>query len=491
MDENNVDLCSEDNTKRTISATRTMTNPVELPSLEPMEDEEVFENGSIQNPVLSIPHDRNLPIIQTVDADKASAVEESMKPKTGEFTKDEETKIHDVTPTRNELGTSRGAAGVDESNTKVGQPDRPKIKVCQIKLHRCDSSIKTVIPRCLSTADKVRNTPDNDKRLSEKGNSQKREHRRKSQRLVVRPNTRRSTRNNKVNKTQPLEAKHNVKGHKVRGRPKKLSERKDIYKYESQREHLRGVKKSKYVCSDCPSKFHRHLQFLKHKMKFHKQITFTKHQLRVKLIKKEVDTDDCKTRSNAQETATQKKDTSKTFRKMPLHFCSLCPAKFKQRKRLLNHKMSKHAPDEFKREQSTSKTSTKIRNTNKIVLKISLHSCSHCPAKFKQQTQLLKHKETKHSSNEFTKQHSCRKCKKSFRVFGTLRKHMKEVHPREMSYPCTWKTCKSSFPNQYRLTRHLQTHTGDKPFKCGKCKNSFVDKWAFMNHERSHSRGRP
>ena len=436
----------------------------ELPSLEPPEEE--CENANSKS-VPSFPGPRKwTAIIQTSDTIKPSCHDDTTKGKKDGTAMSEKCKMDESKLLEHKPIASLDVAQNAKTDTKELQPNELRLKMCRIVIQRCDSAtsykkIKMVKAKRVSTTNKhfknLRNKKDSGLRLIEK-NSHKMQCKTRSQRLMIR-NTKRNLQNNKTTNTKLAESKR-----KVRGQPKKLDNIKDTYKNRKGKQHTNGPKIYKYICSDCPSKFRHHLQFLKHKMKHHKQRKFS----RVKLIKKEFDPYDWESEDSSQRTKPMR-NRDKTLRKLPVYSCS------------------RNTSNKSKIETNSIRRTTH-RNSKRIVLKISLHSCSHCPAKFKQQTQLLNHKKSNHSSDGFTKQHSCRKCRKSFPVFGALHKHMKEAHPREMSYPCTWKMCKASFPNQYRLTRHLYAHQGVKPFKCSqpKCKLSFVDKWAFKMHERTH-----
>ncbi len=472
--EANADPCLEDKpqmsspttnkTEKTMSEVNNTARVTELPSLEPSDEE--CENANSKS-VPSFPGPRKwTAIIQTPDTIKPSCHEDTTKGKNDGTAISEKNKTDDSKLLEHKPSTSLDAAQNAKTDTEELKPNQLGLKVCRIMIQRCDSmtghkKTKTVKAKRVSTTNKhfknLRNKKDCGLRLIEK-NSHKMQCKTRSQRLMIR-NTKRNLWNSKTTNTKLVEPKC-----KARGRPKKLDNFKDTYKNRKGKQHKNGTKIYKYICSDCPSKFRHHLEFLKHKMTYHKQRRFS----RVKLIKKEFDPYDWKS-EDSNDGIKPMRNSRKILRKLP------------------GYSSLRNTSKDSQYETNSIRRTTR-RYSKRIVLKISLHSCSHCPAKFKQQTQLLNHKKSKHSSDGFTKQHSCRKCRKSFRVFGALHKHMKEAHPREMSYPCTWEMCKASFPNQYRLTRHLYAHQGVKPFKCNqpKCKLSFVDKWAFKMHERTH-----
>ena len=51
--------------------------------------------------------------------------------------------------------------------------------------------------------------------------------------------------------------------------------------------------------------------------------------------------------------------------------------------------------------------------------------------------------------------------------------------------------CQMTFTYLSQLTRHKQSHTGEKPFNCGFCEKAFKTSSNLTKHKRSHTGEKP
>ncbi|KAM9529143.1 uncharacterized protein ACWYII_041552 [Salvelinus alpinus] len=79
---------------------------------------------------------------------------------------------------------------------------------------------------------------------------------------------------------------------------------------------------------------------------------------------------------------------------------------------------------------------------------------------------------------------SCGYCEKSLNRKGTLNEHVK-THTGETPFSCD--VCGKSFRHKKNLTEHIRSHTGVKPFSCGDCGTSFNQKVSLKRHVLTHT----
>ncbi|KAF9430096.1 zinc-finger protein [Entomortierella beljakovae] len=94
--------------------------------------------------------------------------------------------------------------------------------------------------------------------------------------------------------------------------------------------------------------------------------------------------------------------------------------------------------------------------------------------------------------------HPClwRDCKLYFSQFETLTNHLSEDHigMGKSEYVCEWNNCDRQgrgFSQRQKAMRHIQTHTGDKPFQCQVCQKRFSEANIMAQHMRTHTGEKP
>ncbi|KAJ7695167.1 hypothetical protein B0H17DRAFT_445851 [Mycena rosella] len=95
--------------------------------------------------------------------------------------------------------------------------------------------------------------------------------------------------------------------------------------------------------------------------------------------------------------------------------------------------------------------------------------------------------------------HVCRwvSCGQSFSSLDDLTLHLTNVHvgTGKQSYDCHWQDCprhgESGFASKQKLCRHLQSHTGHRPFQCKICLQNFSEAATLQQHMRRHTQEKP
>ncbi|WFD33691.1 zinc-finger protein [Malassezia cuniculi] len=101
---------------------------------------------------------------------------------------------------------------------------------------------------------------------------------------------------------------------------------------------------------------------------------------------------------------------------------------------------------------------------------------------------------------EGKRQHPCgwMGCSESFDTHLELSNHITDVHvgSGKTEYVCGWKGCARAaegraFGQKQKLLRHIQTHTGYRPYVCTVCSKRFSEPSTLAQHMRTHTQERP
>lgn len=95
-------------------------------------------------------------------------------------------------------------------------------------------------------------------------------------------------------------------------------------------------------------------------------------------------------------------------------------------------------------------------------------------------------------------QHPCRweNCYRTFSTHAALTEHITQDHvgSGKAQYECKWIGCTRSnrvFTQKQKVLRHLQTHTGDRPYQCSICHKRFSEANTLAQHKRTHTHEKP
>ncbi|KAI6149795.1 hypothetical protein BKA82DRAFT_997882 [Pisolithus tinctorius] len=84
----------------------------------------------------------------------------------------------------------------------------------------------------------------------------------------------------------------------------------------------------------------------------------------------------------------------------------------------------------------------------------------------------------------------CKICSQNFSEAATLQQHMRR-HTQEKPYVCDHPGCGRAFAITGALTIHKRTHNGQRPFKCTHCNKAFSESSNLSKHLRTHTGARP
>ncbi|EJD07415.1 uncharacterized protein FOMMEDRAFT_137738 [Fomitiporia mediterranea MF3/22] len=84
----------------------------------------------------------------------------------------------------------------------------------------------------------------------------------------------------------------------------------------------------------------------------------------------------------------------------------------------------------------------------------------------------------------------CKECGQWFSEAATLQQHMRR-HTQEKPFVCDFPGCGKAFAITGALTIHKRTHNGERPFQCPHCDRAFAESSNLSKHLRTHTGDRP
>ena len=106
-----------------------------------------------------------------------------------------------------------------------------------------------------------------------------------------------------------------------------------------------------------------------------------------------------------------------------------------------------------------------------------MHTCNICNRTFSFPSGLIRHMQT-HTGE---KPYICSQCRKRFARPDYLAKH-ERTHTGEKPYKCT--VCGMGFKQKAHVNSHMTVHTGEKPYKCTVCGMGFGRPYTLTKHAR-------
>eukprot|EP01083_Nonionella_stella_P031292 85675_1 len=98
----------------------------------------------------------------------------------------------------------------------------------------------------------------------------------------------------------------------------------------------------------------------------------------------------------------------------------------------------------------------------------------------------------KRKKRDGKKSFECPYCNASFPSCSLCTRHIR-THTNERPFKCTYLNCEKAFKRRDAFTRHIRTHTNERPFKCTylNCDWAFKRRDALRSHIRTHTGEKP
>ncbi|XP_072318451.1 uncharacterized protein [Eucyclogobius newberryi] len=174
--------------------------------------------------------------------------------------------------------------------------------------------------------------------------------------------------------------------------------------------------------------------------------------------------------------------------------CSVCKKDFSRKSSLTQHLQDRHHMCLVCKEcfPDSVKLNEHLRShvEDGSVDRSVLKACSFCGKEFTNNTALRRHVQVHTGEKPF----HCAVCEKDFKQNCDLKRHMR-IHTGERTHKCS--VCERTFPDSIKLKEHLRTHVEDGTVDqsilkaCSECGKEFTNNFALRRHMQVHTREKP